>query len=47
VNVSLVPLLVGSGEPLFDNLGDARPRFEQVRGVEAPDVTHLEYRVVR
>jgi len=47
VNVSLVPLLLGAGERLFDNLGDARPRLEQVRVVEAPDVTHLKYRVVR
>src|SRR5205823_2701026 len=46
VNVSLVPLLLGAGERLFDNLGDARPRLELVRVVEAPDVTHLKYRVV-
>jgi dihydrofolate reductase len=47
INVSLVPLFLGSGERLFDNLGDARPRLEQVRVVEAPDVTHLRYRVIR
>src|SRR5439155_25284316 len=47
VNVSLVPLLLGAGERLFDNLGDALPRLEQVRVVEASDVTHLKYRVVR
>jgi dihydrofolate reductase len=47
VNVSVVPLFLGSGERLFDNLGDARPRLEQVRVVEAPDVTHLKYRVLR
>jgi dihydrofolate reductase len=45
INVSLVPLFLGSGERLFDNLGDARPRLEQVRVVDAPDVTHLRYRV--
>jgi len=45
VNVSLVPLLLGAGERLFDNLGDALPGLEQVRVVEAPDVTHLKYRV--
>jgi dihydrofolate reductase len=47
VNVSIVPRFLGSGERLFDNLGDARPRLEQVRVVEAPDVTHLKYRVLR
>ena len=47
VNLSVVPLFLGSGERLFDNLGDARPRLEQVRVVEAPDVTHLKYRVLR
>jgi dihydrofolate reductase len=46
VNVSLVPLLLGAGERLFDNLGAAVPRLEQVRVVEAPDVTHIKYRVV-
>ena len=47
VNLSVVPLFLGSGERLFDNLGDARPRLEQVRVVGAPDVTHLKYRVLR
>ena len=46
VNVSLVPLLLGGGERLFDNLGDARPELEQIRAVEAPGVTHLKYRVL-
>jgi dihydrofolate reductase len=46
VNVSLVPLLLGGGERLFDDLGDARPELEQIRAVEAPGVTHVKYRVV-
>ncbi len=46
VNVSLVPLFLGSGERLFDKLG-ALPRLEAVRAVEAPGVTHLRYRVLR
>ena len=46
MNVSLVPLLLGSGERLFDNLGDSPPALEQVRAIEAPGVTHLKYRVV-
>jgi dihydrofolate reductase len=41
--VSIVPLLLGSGARLFDNLGAARPRLEQVEAIEAPGVTHLRY----
>jgi dihydrofolate reductase len=47
IGVSVVPILLGRGEPLFANLGDALPRLEQVRAVEAPGVTHLQYRVLR
>ncbi|HKG35894.1 MAG TPA: dihydrofolate reductase family protein [Solirubrobacterales bacterium] len=45
VEISLVPLLLGSGASLFDGVGDLR--LEQVRAVEAPGVTHLKYRVAR
>jgi len=45
VDVSIVPLLLGSGARLFDNVG-AAIKLEQVRAVEAPGVTHLKYRVV-
>jgi dihydrofolate reductase len=43
--ISLVPVFLGDGARLFDNLGDARPRLEQVEVVEAPGVTHVRYRV--
>jgi dihydrofolate reductase len=46
LELHVVPVLLGDGERLFDNLGDARPQLEQVRAVEAPGVTHLKYRVV-
>jgi dihydrofolate reductase len=42
--ISVVPLFLGGGARLFDNLGDARPELEQVRAVAAPGVTHLIYR---
>ena len=42
----VVPVLLGDGARLFDNLGDAEVRLEQVRAVEAPGVTHLKYRMV-
>ncbi len=47
VGVSLVPVFLGAGERPFDGLGEAGLRFEQVRALEAPGVTHLRYRVVR
>ena len=41
----LVPVLLGDGERLLENVGDLQ--VEQVRAVEAPGVTHLKYRVVK
>jgi hypothetical protein len=38
--------LLGDGARVFENLGDADVKLEQVRAVEAPGVTHLKYRVV-
>lgn len=40
----LVPVLLGDGERLFDNVGNLK--LEQVRAIEAPGVTHIKYRVV-
>jgi dihydrofolate reductase len=47
VNISMVPLFLGGGERLFDNLGDSPARLEQIRVVEAPGVVHVRYRVAR
>jgi dihydrofolate reductase len=46
LQINLVPVLLGGGERLFDNLGDADVRLERTRVVEAPGVTHLAYRTV-
>jgi dihydrofolate reductase len=46
LELHVVPVLLGDGARLFDNLGDADVRLEQVRAVAAPGVTHLKYRVV-
>ena len=43
VVVSVVPILLGGGARLFDNLGDAAPKLEQVEAVAAPGVTHIRY----
>jgi dihydrofolate reductase len=46
LQVSVVPVLLGSGTRLLDDLGAAPPQLELVRAIDAPDVTHLKYRVV-
>ena len=43
VVVAVVPILLGGGARLFDNLGDAAPKLEQVEAVGAPGVTHIRY----
>ena len=45
--LSVVPALLGSGTRLFDNLDPGAIRLEQVRAVEAPGVTHVQYRAGR
>jgi dihydrofolate reductase len=44
--ISLVPVFLGAGARLFDDLG-ATPTLEQVEAPEAPGVTHIRYRVAR
>jgi dihydrofolate reductase len=46
IEISLVPLLLGGGARLFDNLGDAAIELEQVGVVAAQGVTHVTYRPV-
>ena len=43
LELHVVPVVLGDGARLFDNLGDAEVQLEQVRAVEAPGVTHLKY----
>jgi dihydrofolate reductase len=47
LELHLVPIVLGAGARLFDDLGDADVHLEQLRAVEAPGVTHVKYRVVR
>jgi dihydrofolate reductase len=44
--VSVVPILLGGGERLLDNVGPEL-KLEQLSAVEAPGVTHVKYRVVK
>ena len=41
----IVPILLGGGERLLENVGDLK--LEQVRAIEAPGVTHIKYRVLK
>jgi dihydrofolate reductase len=46
LELHVVPLVLGGGARLFEGVGPDL-RLEQVRAIEAPGVTHLEYRFVR
>jgi dihydrofolate reductase len=41
--ISIVPTLLGSGERLFDGIGDDLHGLAFVRTVAAPDVTHVKF----
>jgi dihydrofolate reductase len=41
----VVPVVLGKGERSLVKVGDLR--FEQLRAIEAPGVTHIKYRVIR
>jgi dihydrofolate reductase len=41
----IVPILLGAGERLLENVGNLK--LEQVRAIEAPAVTHIKYRVLK
>jgi dihydrofolate reductase len=45
LNLSVVPLLLGGGTRLFDNLAGVDATLELTRVVDAPGVTHLRYRL--
>jgi dihydrofolate reductase len=47
LELHVVPVLLGGGARLFDDLGGAAVKLEQVRAVEAPGVTHVKYAVTR
>jgi dihydrofolate reductase len=46
IQLNVAPVLLGSGERLFDDVG-ADLRLEPAGVIEAPRVAHLSYRVVR
>ena len=46
LELHVVPVLLGDGARLFDNLGNGGGAARAGPAVEAPGVTHLKYRVV-
>jgi dihydrofolate reductase len=44
MELHIVPILLGAGERLFDNIDTSRLRLEQVRTIEGKGVTHIAYR---
>lgn len=47
IYIDLVPVLLGGGVRLFENLGNAPIEMEIISVIPAPGVTHLRYRVVK
>jgi dihydrofolate reductase len=47
LQIHVVPMLLGDGERLLDNLGSELPELEITRVIESPVITHLRYRVVK
>ncbi|MBE2320567.1 dihydrofolate reductase [Solirubrobacter sp. CPCC 204708] len=47
LSIHLVPVLLGSGTPLFTGLPDGHLQLEPVAAIQSPNATHLRFRVVR
>lgn len=47
IDIQLNPVLLGSGERLFDGFETGRPDMHLERVLEAPGVAHLRFRVIR
>jgi dihydrofolate reductase len=47
LQIHLVPVLLGDGARLLDNLAGAHVGLECARAVQAPGVTHLTYNIVK
>ncbi len=47
IHVDVAPLLIGGGVSLFDHLGTGPINLECIRTIQAPNVTHLGFRVVK
>ena len=46
IDISIAPVILGSGARLFEGVQHGTVKLEQVRAVDAPGVTHIRYKVV-
>lgn len=47
IHIDLVPVLLGGGVRLFEHLGTTPIELKRTRVVEAPEVMHLDFRIVK
>jgi len=47
IQVHVIPVLLGEGRPLFENMSPDPIELEIVRVIASPEVTHLKYRVIK
>ena len=45
IDISIAPVLLGSGSRLFDGVERGAVKLRQIRAVDAPGVTHIKYEV--
>lgn len=46
IDISIAPVILGSGERLFDGVEHGFVHLKQIRAVDAPNVTHIKYEVI-
>ena len=47
LQISIVPILLNGGRPLFDGSMPDPIKLEPTRTLESPTVTHIQYKVVK
>ena len=47
LRIHLLPLLLGEGRRLFDQLGSEHIELEILRVIQSPEVTHLRFRIMK
>lgn len=47
IQIHLIPILLGEGIRLFENLGTGPIELERTRIIESSDVTHLRFRIIK
>ena len=47
IHLHLVPVLLGEGIRLFENIGTEQINLEQISVIDEPGVTHFRFRVVK